>query len=68
MMSAILTILSAILGLLGGIVERRYSKEAIKKRGSHERGKALSEGKSKTIGLHLSNLYSRVRQNRRTPR
>lgn len=57
----ILTILSAILGLLGGIVERRYSEKAIKKRDNDERDKELANQDSPAISKRLSNLRKRLR-------
>jgi hypothetical protein len=61
MTSTILTILSAILGLMGGIVERRYSKEAVKKRDNNERDKELAEQDSPAISKRLADLAKRLR-------
>ena len=66
-MTGALSILSAAMSLVVWVLKQRYSTENTQKRARYERGKALSEGKSKAIGLHLSDLFRRVRQNRRTP-
>ena len=62
MPDTILTILSAILGLLGGIVERRYSKEAVKERDDYERDKELASQDSPAIGRRLSDLHDKLRK------
>ena len=66
-MTGALSVLSAVMSLVVWVLKQRYSAVNIQKRARYERGKALSKGKSKTIGLHLSDLYHRVRQDRRTP-
>lgn len=67
MVETVIAILPLLLIILKALIGERYTEEGRERRAKYERGKALSEGKSKTIGLHLSDLYRRVRQNRRTP-
>lgn len=66
-MTEALTILSAVTSLVVWVLKQRYSTMNTQKRARYERGKALAEGRSKDIGLHLSGLYHRVRQGTRTP-
>lgn len=61
MSGAIVHIILALLGLLGGVAERHYSKEAIKKRDNHERDKELAEQDSPAISKRLSDLHKRLR-------
>lgn len=56
MLSAILSILSVVLGIFGGFMERRYSPEAIKKRENNERDKEILEKDHMAKSKRLSDL------------
>ena len=59
-MEVILHIILAILGLVGGIAERHYSPEAVKKRSNYERDKELADQDSVAIGQRLRDLRNRM--------
>jgi hypothetical protein len=61
-----LTIISIIVGIVGTILERHYSKEAIERREAEERDEEIVLGDDPAIGVRLSELYNRMRiQNRK---
>ena len=60
-MTGALAILNALTALAVFVLKQRYSAENIQKRERYERGEALYKGKSKVVGLHLSDLYRKVK-------
>ena len=60
-MEVLLHIILAILGLLGGMVERHYSDDAVKERDNDERDRELAEQNSTAISKRLSDGIRRVR-------
>lgn len=69
MITTILTIISTILGIAGGLVERHYSPEAIKRREGVERDEEIVEKNHAAKSARLSNLLDGVRsKNRSNPR
>jgi len=66
MLTTILTIISALIGLVGGVLERRYSTEEIKKRSDYERDEELANQDSPAIGKRLSDLRDRMRKKNRS--
>ena len=68
MLTTILSIISVVVGVVGSILERRYSGGEIKKRDNYERDKELAGQDSPAIGKRLSDLRDRMRaKNRNTP-
>lgn len=61
MLTTILTIVSVLIGLIGGIAEKHYEPEAIKKRDDYERDKELNDQDSAGISVRLSNAFDRLR-------
>ena len=61
MLTTVLSIISVLIGIIGGILERRYTPDAIKKRSNRERDKEIADkdhvGKSK----RLSDLMDAIR-------
>lgn len=62
MAETVLYIISVILGLVGGVAERYYSEEAVKKRSDYERDKVLADQDSVAIGQRMRDLRRRMRQ------
>ena len=60
MLTTILTIVSALIGIIGGIVERHYEPDAIKKRDGYERDKEIANKDHAAKSKRLSDLVDRV--------
>ena len=65
MINAVLAIVAAIIGIVGGILERRYAKDATFKRDEAKRDKALANRDVKDINNRLMDLHSHVRRQNR---
>ena len=61
MLTTILTIISALIGIIGGVIEKHYEPEAIEKRDEDEKNKELANQDSFAISKRLSDLRKRLR-------
>ena len=61
MLTTVLTIISVLIGIVGGVLERRYSEEGQRKRREYERDKELAEQNSIAISKRLSDYFDRLR-------
>jgi hypothetical protein len=61
MTTAIITIIASLVGMLGGILERRYKPDTIKKRNDHERDKEIAEKDHIAKSNRLSDLFDAVK-------
>lgn len=56
MLTTVLSIISVIIGIIGGVLERRYTPDAVKKRNSSERDKEIAEKDHIAKSKRLSDL------------
>ena len=61
MLTTVLTIISVLIGMVGGVLERRYSQDAVKKREDNKRDKELAKQDSIAISKRLSDYFDRLR-------
>ena len=61
MTTAIITIIASLIGIIGGILERKYKPDAIKERNDHERDKEIAEKDHPAKSKRLSDLLDAVK-------
>ena len=61
MTTTVLTIIASLIGIIGGILERRYDVDAVNERTSYERDKEIAEGDSVKLSYRLSNAFDKLR-------
>lgn len=61
MTTAIITIIASLIGIIGGILERRHEPDVVKKRNDHERNKEIAEKDHVAKSKRLSDLLDAVK-------
>ncbi len=60
MLTTVLSIISVLIGIIGGVLERRYTDDAVKKRRAEERNKEIVDKDHIAKSKRLSDLVDRV--------
>ena len=66
MITSVITVIAALVGIIGGILERRYAKDAVLERAKAKRDEAIAKRNATDLSNILNDLHSHVRRQNRS--